>query len=102
MLSLYGFIEVFFEKFGQFILCLVYSEVQKLTFNTMNIEYAERPMTASQLHYWEMGSGEWVAVAYLAYMGEPPLLYSLMKFEDVMFLHPGLYTQILHLQVTRH
>ena len=30
-------------------------------------------MTASQQHYWEMGSGEWVAVAYLAYMGEPPL-----------------------------
>ena len=31
-------------------------------------------MTAFQQHYWEMGSGEWVAVAYLAYMGEPPLL----------------------------
>ena len=30
-------------------------------------------MTASQQHYWEMGSGEWVAVAYLAYMGEPLL-----------------------------
>ena len=31
-------------------------------------------MTASQQPYWEMGNGKWVAVAYLAYMGEPPLL----------------------------
>ena len=37
-------------------------------------------MTASQQHYWEMGSGEWVAVAYLAYMGEPPLDIQLQRF----------------------
>ena len=36
-------------------------------------------MTASQQHYWEMGSGEWVAVAYLAYMGEPPLPCRLLR-----------------------
>ena len=50
-------------------------------------------MTASQQHYWEMGSSEWVAVAYLAYMGEPPLFLPALPTLPAL---PSLYSIDIH------
>ena len=53
-------------------------------------------MTASPQHYWEMGSGEWVPVAYLAYMGEPPLqLFRSLQ----LFKVPLHFARILVIQI---
>ena len=40
-------------------------------------------MVASQQHYWEMGIGEWVTVAYLAYLGETPLPMHTLNYNQI-------------------